>query len=47
MDKPKTLDNMNVEITNNLKVDKEVMKNSKNVEISGVFEFRDKRKYII
>jgi len=47
MDNPKSVEIMNMEITNNLKVDKEVMKNSKNVEISGVFEFRDKRKYII
>ena len=28
---------MNMEIINNLKVDKEVMKNQKNVETSGVF----------
>jgi len=37
MDNPKSVEIMNMEITNNLKVDKKVMKNPKNVEISGVF----------
>jgi len=37
MDNPKLVEIMNLKIPNNLKVDKEVMKNPKNVEISGVF----------
>ena len=37
MNNPKLVEIMNMELTNNLKVDKEVMKNPKNVEISRVF----------
>jgi len=37
MDKPKLVDNMNVEITNSLKVDEMVKENPKNVVVSGVF----------
>jgi len=37
MNYPKSIEIMNIEIINNLKVGKEVMKNPKNGEIRGVF----------
>ena len=42
MDNPKSVEIMNMEITNSLKVDEEVMKNPKNVEISGVLNLEIK-----